>query len=67
MIPRKPLDVDELIDASKESQVSKTSKKTKKFVLELPYDLWKELKMEAMERDMPLKDYLLEILKNRKL
>ena len=64
-IPKKPVDVDKLIGESKESKVQ--SGKVKKFLLELPYELWKELKMEAMQRDMTLKDYLLEILKNRKV
>jgi len=63
-IPKKPVDVDKLIGEAGESKVQ--SGKVKKFLLELPYELWKELKMEAMQRDKTLKDYLLEILKNRK-
>ena len=65
MIPKKPVDVDKLISGAKENQTV-NSTRIKKFLLELPYDLWKELKMEATQRDMTLKDYLLEIIKNRK-
>jgi macrodomain Ter protein organizer (MatP/YcbG family) len=69
-IPKKPVnvEVDKLIEGAGEAKVSSASpQKVKKFLLELPYDLWKELRIEAMQRDMTLKDYLLEIIQNRKV
>jgi len=67
-MPKKPVNVDELIQRAGESKIQNPNAgKIKKFLLELPYDLWKQLRMEAMQRDMTLKDYLLEIIKNRKV
>jgi len=67
-MPKKPVNVDELIQGAGESKVQNPNAgRIKKFLLELPYDLWKQLRMEAMQRDMTLKDYLLEIIKNRKV
>jgi macrodomain Ter protein organizer (MatP/YcbG family) len=69
-IPKKPVnvEVDKLIEGAGETKVSASSpQKVKKVLLELPYDLWKELRIEAMQRDMTLKDYLLEIIRNRKV
>ncbi len=37
--------------------------KVKKFLIELPYDLWKELKMKALAEDKTLKDLILDALK----
>lgn len=63
-IPKKPVDVDKLIGEAGEAKVQ--TGRVKKFLLELPYELWKELKVEATQRDMTLKEYLLQIIKNRK-
>jgi len=70
-IPRKPVrDVEEFIKTAK-AEETKESKgdsererpKTKKFLLELPYELWMELKMRAVREGRPLKDVMLDILK----
>ena len=70
-IPRKPVkDVEEFIKTAKveekperkEEKVQSTSK-IKKFLIELPYDLWMELKMKAIKEERPLKDVILDILK----
>lgn len=70
-IPRKPLkDVDEFIKTAKaegseksKSDTEKERPQTKKFLLELPYELWMELKMRAVREGRPLKDVMLDILK----
>ncbi|RUM31021.1 MAG: hypothetical protein DSY42_03490 [Aquifex sp.] len=70
-IPRKPVrDVDEFIKTAKveEREVSKEAqepqaRKVKKFLIELPYDLWMELKMRAVKEGKSLKDLILDILK----
>ncbi|GAB6064921.1 hypothetical protein JCM9492_00130 [Aquifex pyrophilus] len=66
-IPRKPLkDADEFIKTAKaedkENQQGKEVPKVKKFLIELPYDLWMKLKMKAIQEGKPLKDVILEIL-----
>lgn len=70
-IPRKPVkDVEEFIKTAKveekpgrkEEDVQSTPK-VKKFLIELPYDLWMELKMKAIKEGRPLKDVILDILK----
>ena len=74
-IPKKPIkDVDEFIKTAKvEEKVDDSSPKTesttktggvKKFLIELPYDLWMKLKMRAVQEGKTLKDLILEILEN---
>ncbi|GEM_PF-3265661 len=65
-IPKKPvnIDVDKLVEKAGEAQVNVN--RVKRYNLELPYDLWLELKLEAVQRGLTLKEYLLKILKNRK-
>ncbi len=69
-IPRKPKDVDEFIKTAKvEEKHSQPEEnyseapKVKKFLIELPYDLWMKLKMKAVQEGRPLKDVILDILK----
>ena len=70
-IPRKPVkDVEEFIKTAKveekteikEGSISEAPK-VKKFLIELPYDLWMKLKMKAVREGRPLKDVILDILK----
>ena len=67
MIPRKPVkDVEEFIKTAKvEEKPEKREEipKVKKFLIELPYDLWMKLKMKAVREGKPLKDVILDILK----
>lgn len=70
-IPRKPTkNVDEFISTAKvkEKQQGNESSsyeapKVKKLLIELPYDLWKALKMKALTEDKSLKDIILDSLK----
>jgi len=70
-IPRKPVkDVEEFIKTAKveekpekKEEGIQSTPKVKKFLIELPYDLWIELKMKAIKEGRPLKDVILDILK----
>ncbi len=63
-LPKKPGNVDEFIKSAKAELEEKKEeqRKPKKFLIELPYDLWKKLKLMALEEGKPLKDLILEIL-----
>jgi hypothetical protein len=68
-IPRKPVkDVEEFIKTAKveekpaKVQSSQSVPRVKKFLIELPYDLWMKLKMRAVQEGRPLKDVILDIL-----
>jgi len=66
-IPRKPKDIEEFIKdakANKELGEEETRElpKTKKFLIELPYELWMKLKLKAVHENKPLKNVILEIL-----
>ena len=74
-IPKKPIkDVEKFIEGARAEESNKEKRevvlqyeiksKPKKFLLELPYDLWKKLKIMAAQRDIPLKEFILEILIN---
>lgn len=66
-IPKKPKDVEEFIKNAKANEeiVSQgESKKNKKFLIELPYELWMKLKLKALQENKPLKDVILEILQD---
>jgi len=66
-IPRKPIkDAEEFIKTAKVEEKSKNDREipqVKKFLIELPYDLWKKLKVRAVNEGKPLKDVILDILK----
>jgi len=71
-IPRKPLkNADEFIKTAKVEEkadvegkdVNAEVPRVKKFLIELPYDLWMELKMRAVREGRPLKDVILDILR----
>lgn len=67
-IPRKPVkDMEGFIKSAKAEEIKPTEKtdlpKVKKFLIELPYNLWMELKMKAVREGRPLKDVILDILK----
>ena len=64
-IPKKPSkDVEDFIRTAKvEERIERQEQpKVKKFLIELPYELWLELKMEALKQGKPLKTVILEIL-----
>ncbi len=69
-IPRKPVkDVEEFIKTAKveekpaaREESAREVPKVKKFLIELPYDLWMKLKMRAVQEGRPLKDVILDIL-----
>ncbi len=64
-IPKKPKDVEEFIrnaKANEETINEKEVKKVKKFLIELPYELWMKLKLKALQENKPLKDVILDIL-----
>ncbi len=64
-IPKKPRDIEEFIKnarANDEIANEKEVKKVKKFLIELPYELWMKLKLRALQENKPLKDVILEIL-----
>lgn len=66
-IPKKPKDVEEFIKNAKANEeiVSQGEpKKNKKFLIELPYELWMKLKLKALQENKPLKDVILEILQD---
>jgi len=70
-IPRKPLkDVEEFIKTAKAEEKPAVREesvrevpKVKKFLIELPYDLWLKLKMKAVQEGRPLKDVILDTLR----
>ena len=70
-IPRKPVkDVEEFIKTAKveekpaiKEEIVREVPKVKKFLIELPYDLWMKLKMKAVQEGRPLKDVILDILR----
>jgi len=70
-IPRKPVkDVEEFIKTAKveekpaiKEESTQELPKVKKFLIELPYDLWMKLKMKAVQEGRPLKDVILDILR----
>lgn len=66
-LPKKPKDVEEFIKSAKADKEAgekeiKELPKAKKFLIELPYDLWMKLKLRAVRENKPLKDIILEIL-----
>jgi len=66
-LPKKPEDVDDFIKGAKaekgiENEITQESSKTKKFLIELPYNLWMKLKLKAVQEDKSLKQVILEIL-----
>jgi predicted HicB family RNase H-like nuclease len=41
---------------------SNPKKKEKTFMMRLPYDLWMKAKLKATEQDIPLHDFLLNLI-----
>lgn len=60
---RKPEDF--IMEAKVESiyKEEQDLKKTKKFLIEMDYDLWFNLKMMALKENKPLKDLIIDILR----
>lgn len=68
-LPKKPKDVEDFIkDAKADKKVDKDNlqeyPKAKKFLIEMPYDLWMKLKLRAVREDKSLKQIILEILES---
>ena len=68
-LPKKPKDVEDFIkDAKADKEVDKDNlqehPKAKKFLIEMPYDLWMKLKLRAVREDKSLKQIILEILES---
>lgn len=62
-VPKKPLqDVEGFIKSAK-AEEHKEDRKDKKFLLDLPYDLWYKLKLRALQEGKPLKELMVEALR----
>lgn len=70
-IPKKPAkNPENFIMEAKADTVSiskEESKKPKKFLIEMDYELWLSLKMMALKQNKPLKDLIVDILKQETL
>lgn len=65
-LPKKPEKNIENFIMEAKGEITNTEtdeKKTKKFLIEMEYELWFSLKMMALKQDKHLKDLIIEILK----
>ena len=65
-IPKKPeKKIENFIMEAKDEMISDEleNKKTKKFLIEMEYELWFKLKMIALQQNKRLKDLIIEVLK----
>ena len=56
--------VDTFIEGAKEKTTEPPAKE-KTFLLRLPYELWKEAKMRALEQEMTLQEFILSAIRER--
>jgi len=56
--------IDNFVEGAKSTN---EEEKVKTFLLRLPYDVWKRAKSCALEQDMTLHDYLVEVIKKHLL
>ncbi len=52
--------IDNFVEGAKSTN---EEEKVKTFLLRLPYDVWKRAKSRALEQDMTLHDYLVEVIR----
>lgn len=65
-IPKKPVkdkDIDNFINPVEIEEKTNDTRKVKKFLIDLPYDLWRDLKMKALKEGIPLKELIINILR----
>lgn len=68
-IPKKPIkNEDTFISGAKleekNDMETKNQNKSKKLLIEIEYDLWKRLKIKALQNGITLKDLIVNILKD---
>lgn len=51
--------------AKEKTLITTTSTKDKTFLLKMPFEMWKETKEKALQKDMTLHEYILTAIKEK--